>query len=231
MARFEAIGKSLEIYENSESKKEFSDDALSRFDELMEENNEVTSKELPSVLENIFEDVKKKIEGDKFGEMGTNCRSIMNDMETVFEDSNWENLSPEDRAKAFDEVAKRIGRECNIEIKGVKYFWFPPNVRGFENGDGYLHLHEKYLSDSSLKEDALHTLFHEARHTFQNAAIQDPDSYGVDARTAEKWKRNLENYLTPEKFGYYRYYKQPVEVDANEFADYVLKNRGDENGL
>lgn len=225
MNKFEEINLLPEISNNCDTNREFSNESLNRFDELLEGKKKESTTITPSVFEKVIDDLKRKNDGDKYGEMGATCISIIDDMEDVFEDDSWAEMIPEERGKIFDELAQRIGRECGIKIMGVKFFGFPPYVNGYENGDGYLHLHDKYLTEPKLKEDALHTFFHEARHTFQKAAVDNPKLYGVDEKKAEQWEKNLENYLTPEKFGYLRYYMQPVEADANEFADYVLKNK------
>lgn len=228
MNKFEEINKTLEAADiSSKGKTEFSKASLEKFDQLMDDKSK-KSREMSdaSSLSNMIDMIKRRIEGDKYGEMGHKCIAALDEMEDDFEDNNWEQLSSEERAEVLNDLAQKVGFDCGIQIKGVQFFWFPPYANGYENGDGYLHLHEKYLSDPKLKEDALHTLFHEARHTFQNAVVNDPDSFDVDSKIVETWKNNLDNYLTPDKFGYFRYYTQPVEADANAFADYVLKNKG-----
>ena len=204
MNRFSEVDEFIDTNQNI--RPEFSKGALNKFDE-------------------ILDDVKRKIEGDKYGEMGKKCLLVINDMAEQFDTHNWEAYSPDKRAEVLDNLAKRIGKECGVEIKGVRFFGFPPYNRGYVNGDGYIYLHDSHIKDPKLKEDALGVVCHEARHVFQKTAVKNPNAFDVDEKTIAKWKDNFDNYLSAEKFGYYRYFTQPVEVDARAFSEYVVKKK------
>ena len=225
MRKFEVENDFHDIQEtNYKAEIDFDEETLNKFDTLMDEIDSVKHTS-PNVLEKIVDGVKGRFETIKYGEMGNTCISALNDMSEYFVNDRWEVLSPKEKEKTLNILAKKIGVECGINIKGVQFFWIPPEVSGYENGDGYLHLNMKYIADPTLKEDALNTLLHEARHAYQKAVISVPDKYDIDRNMVDVWKNNFDNYLSADKFGYFRYYMQPVEVDARDFAKYVLENK------
>jgi len=110
-----------------------------------------------------------------------------------------------------------------IDIKGAKFFNGPRSSRGYFSGDGYLYLNSDVLYDETQREDALDTIFHEGRHAFQRAAMNDPKTYGISEETAESWRNNQppNNYIRYEQdpIGYA---EQPIEKDAFSFAGSVI---------
>lgn len=227
MNKLEEINKVADVRElNRNTDIKLSKDVLDKFDKLMDSTAKKSSESIISSLFNdVTNDIKRNIDVNECGAMERNCISAINDMSEKFEDKNWETYSPEERAEVLDLLAKRIGKDCKINIKGVQFFKIPPNLRGMEVGNGYLYLHNDYLEQPELKDEALNTLLHEARHTFQKAVVNNPEQYDVDVETVKRWKNNFKHYLDPEKFGYIRYYIQPVELDANMFAEYVLNHK------
>lgn len=83
-------------------------------------------------------------------------------------------------------------------------------------------LNESLLEDSNPRE-VIMTDLHEIRHDFQNKAVKMPLSIDIDDAIINIWKENFDNYISPE-FDFEAYSKQPVEVDANDFATTVFDN-------
>lgn len=73
------------------------------------------------------------------------------------------------------------------------------------------------LLENSNPEEAMKTILHESRHAFQHYAIEHPDRVSVDMDTISVWKENDEYYIRPE-WDFEAYVNQPLEVDAEEFA-------------
>lgn len=216
------FGKLLEMSKICEAKNVINQESLERFDALMGDSHQSEQ----FILENKIRLFNGKFENKEYGEMGNSCIIILEEMSDYFCDKKWDEITSDDRAKVLSVLVNKVCEACEIDIKGIKYFKVPPYWNGYVNGDGYLYLNQKYLIDSKLKEDALSTFFHEARHAYQRAVVSAPYLYCEDIKTVKTWKNNFDNYLSAEKFGYYRYFNQPVEVDANKFAEYVLKNKG-----
>lgn len=70
-------------------------------------------------------------------------------------------------------------------------------------------------------ETLMKTIFHESRHAFQQYAVDFPNRVSVSENTIAVWKENMDNYILPE-FDFEGYISQPIEVDANLFANRVF---------
>lgn len=79
------------------------------------------------------------------------------------------------------------------------------------------------LLESEDPKEIIMTDLHEIRHDFQDKAVRMPFSVDVDESIISIWKENFENYISPE-FDFEEYSKQPIEVDANNFAALVFDN-------
>ena len=71
-------------------------------------------------------------------------------------------------------------------------------------------------------KDLMNTLLHESRHAFQHRCVKHPESCDVSPKVIEEWKDNQKHYIRPED-DFVAYENQPIEKDANEFADSVMK--------
>lgn len=73
------------------------------------------------------------------------------------------------------------------------------------------------LKDDDTQE-IMNTIMHESRHAYQHFAVKHPELVSVDMETIKKWEDNFNNYIRPE-FDIEEYQNQPVEADANDFAE------------
>lgn len=163
---------------------------------------------------------------DLYGTVEDKALASLSRLSDYFTESGWNQLSQEQRQDALDTLARDAGEAYRTQINGVVFFDGPPNERGYFNGDGYLYINSDCLSDPKNRLDAIDTIYHEGRHAFQHAAISNPSKYGITSEQAQRWQENFNHYLSSSKFGYERYFNQPVEADAFGFADYVIKNGG-----
>ena len=151
------------------------------------------------------------------------CVDLLKSKKNSFTADKWSKLSFQQRADALSGLAVDAGRAMRIDIKGAKFFNGPRSSRGNFSGDGYLYLNSDVLYDETQREDALDTIFHEGRHAFQRAAMNDPKTYGISEETAESWRNNQppNNYIRHEQdpIGYA---EQPIEKDAFSFAGSVI---------
>ena len=163
---------------------------------------------------------------DVYGAVDDKAIASLYRLSDYFTESGWNQLSQEQRKDALDTLARDAGEAYRTQINGVVFFDGPPNERGYFNGDGYLYINSDCISDPRNRLDAIDTIYHEGRHAFQHAAISNPSKYGITSEQAQRWQDNFNHYLSSSKFGYERYFNQPVEADAFGFADYVIKNGG-----
>lgn len=99
----------------------------------------------------------------------------------------------------------------------------PPNSLGAYNPEtNSITLNSRMLENSDPKE-LMSTLLHESRHAFQQYAVDHPTRVTVDAGTIARWEYNMNNYIKPE-WDFEAYNCQPIEVDAETFAENAMKN-------
>lgn len=91
-----------------------------------------------------------------------------------------------------------------------------------DSGTNVVAINDMLLENEDPKEIIM-TDLHEIYHDFQDKAVKMPFSVDVDESIINIWKENFENYISPE-FDYEAYSKQPIEVDANDFAALVFDN-------
>lgn len=184
----------------------------------------------PDRIEEIVQQKREAAEIDFFnnlyGKVDERTLGAFNRLSSFFSKDTWETLDKEEREDALNTLAVDVGDAYRTDIKGVIFFDGPPQSRGYYNGNRYLYLNSDCLSISENRVDALDTIFHEGRHAFQHAAVNEPHKHGVTSEQARIWDDNFKHYLTSEKFGYDRYYNQPVEADAFSFAEYIIKSGG-----
>lgn len=201
--------------------------------------NKIEIPEMPKYLRPLVSDftdfvhtIKEKI-ADLFSpnmEYVGDCTGIKEcseALEKIFTDerlSEWPNYSPEERAEILNEGAHAIGKELGINIIGIKFESMEPQSRGMNSGDGYVVLNSDVLYDPSLIVDAMDTVTHESRHQLQFEAIEHPENFNIAPEVIESWRNNFySGYIKPE-WDFEEYTKQPVEKDAVNFAENIIKN-------
>ena len=141
---------------------------------------------------------------------------------------NWRNLDMEQRVDALNQFEKKI---AEIEMRSplpVVHEMMPVGNYGYCDGEKLV------ISDSQLESNTyddyremLDTLFHEGRHAYQfyNLGVQRTEQ---SDELIQSWDSNLNKlgYQNASSVGFYRYYTQPVEVDARLFAETVIKKIG-----
>ena len=135
------------------------------------------------------------------------------------------NLSPEERAYALQQIISKTASLLNVDInqividdlKGLYGYYNDKNKTIAINIEQIV---EEPMTIESAKE-LLITVFHELRHAYQHYAARNPSQYGADKLTASIWRTNYKNYVQCSK-NPKRYYIQPVEQDARNFALSVL---------
>lgn len=147
-------------------------------------------------------------------------------------EENWAVLSVDRRLAALNEMERALAQQETrkpCEVKGI-----PDESRRIgADGEPILRGHndpiEKeiqidpiLLSGDRPPYQAVETYFHEARHAYQDYAIEHPEIHDGPEQVAD-WQKNDAAYIGEEdieldfaKFSHYRW--QPVEADANRIA-------------
>ncbi len=91
------------------------------------------------------------------------------------------------------------------------------NLGAFSPGSKRIELNARLLNESNPR-NLMETIMHESRHAYQDYAVNHPEKVSVDPRTIAIWDYNFKHYISAE-YDYEAYYHQPVEADANDFAN------------
>ena len=138
-------------------------------------------------------------------------------------------LSLEERKQFVREFVSGLAETMGVTIDHVEFDKMPDNCYGScELNRPLLHINEKFLkspSDPSFALDnLLNTSVHELRHQYQKEAVSDPARSCASPAQIEAWRKNFlpGNYI-PAKEDYLGYRMQPVEKDAFDFADEIVR--------
>ena len=91
------------------------------------------------------------------------------------------------------------------------------NLGAFNPITKQIDLNADLLTEDDTQQ-VMETIMHESRHAYQDFAVNHPEQVSVDVETIKEWKENFLHYIRPE-FDFEAYVNQPVEADANDFAE------------
>lgn len=154
----------------------------------------------------------------------------ISDMMTCIEGlefSEWKELSYEERMEVLQKVEFKIAEiahrpACHVSSKSLgegHYGYYTP-------GTNSLVVNSDVMSSNSFSDykETLDTLIHEGRHAYQDYNLNERE---VHPRSGDvsNWRLNEERfgYQDAEHCGFKAYVLQPVEADANAFAEDVIK--------
>jgi hypothetical protein len=139
--------------------------------------------------------------------------------------SEWGNMSYEQQNRVVQEYSKAIAEGLNIDFKGIVFEQMKPTDLGYNRGDGYIYLNDNFLKDSSQIISLIDTVAHEARHQFQQEAIQNPEKFGLDQATVSEWSAGINNYTDKYATEYdpWGYFYNPIEIDARYFGESMVR--------
>lgn len=142
---------------------------------------------------------------------------------------NWKELSVEQRVEAMNQMEQKVARIAMREPVPVYCEDLKNGIMGLNTGDKLI-IDEQQMSDSSYESylQALDTLFHEGRHSYQKYNLLVKRVEQSDELVGS-WIANYQlsydngNRLIFKEYGMLRYYTQPLEVDARLYAETVMR--------
>lgn len=141
----------------------------------------------------------------------------------IFRD--WDSLSPETKENMVKKYADSVAKAFEIvEYHGVHFEDMSPNLLGYNNGDGSIHLNRHYLTNNLVSPiELIDTITHELRHQYQSEAVRDLHNIPDDVR--EEWEVGFSNYTTESPYVYdpWGYIYNPLEIDSNYVAGTVVR--------
>ena len=156
-------------------------------------------------------------------EMKKGCIDLVSKFFNEGKDHDFAEKGLEGRCEIAYQFYDGIKQEMDIDAK----LSFDPTMARKELGcynpaNNTIRLNANYLETPDCK-DLMNTLLHESQHAFQHRCVKHPESCDVSPKVIEVWKDNQKHYIRPED-DFVAYENQPIERDANDFADSVMKD-------
>lgn len=151
----------------------------------------------------------------------------MRDALEPFEQSNWDNMSLEQKKEAVEDLRDSVAEDLGLQEKpDVKYYNNEDDgdFGGYSPSENAIYINEYNMGDAKETAD---TIAHESRHCWQHEVAENSDN-----PQAQEFKENFDDYIRPED-DYRGYRNQPVEADARDYARNITDNipEKNENGV
>lgn len=151
----------------------------------------------------------------------------MRDALEPFEQSNWDNMSLEQKKEAVEDLRDSVAEDLGLQEKpDVKYYNNEDNgdFGGYSPSENAIYINEYNMGDAKETAD---TIAHESRHCWQHEVAENSNN-----PQAQEFKENFADYIRPED-DYRGYRNQPVEADARDYARNITDNipEKNENGV
>ena len=139
---------------------------------------------------------------------------------------NWMYLSPAERQEISQAYAAEVAEAFELEkYTGVIFEDLEPNVLGYNNGDGSIHLTNNLLADLGSPLDVVDTITHELRHQYQSECING--YHNVSDEVKNEWAAATAIYDSnshPWAFDPWGYKYNPLEIDSRYAGETVVRN-------
>lgn len=133
----------------------------------------------------------------------------------------WANSSFAERIEALNDLENFLAAEDGRQLCEISGASLGPSTRGQHYYDSQSNEHIDLNSDlinDQYPYQAVETLFHEERHSYQHHVVQNPELANDQAQLKD-WQMSEENgYIQPDEINFSTYRWQPTELDANELA-------------
>ena len=172
----------------------------------------------------VTKDANESNESDNDSVKGEVSDELKNALEP-FEQSNWDNMSPEQQKEAVSELRDSVADDLGLQEKPtVKYYNNDDDTDfgGYSPSENAIYINEHNMGDAKETAD---TIAHESRHCWQHEIADNSDN-----PQAQAFKENFDDYIRPED-DYRGYRNQPVEADAREYAKNITDHIPDKKTI
>ena len=148
---------------------------------------------------------------------------VLRNTEGLRED-RWSTLDVTDRLGVLSDVEARMANmQGRPPVPVTMESMAPAEYGGYSSDQRQITLNENHLSgDTMPATEFADTIVHEGRHAYQDYAVQHP-GFVSDQKTVDAWADNQSHYRDMQTYGADRYREQPLEKDAWEYAERVVK--------
>lgn len=132
-------------------------------------------------------------------------------------------LPLEERKAYFEnEFLPKIAAEMDVETAFLGWFGDESTIGFYSEEKRGVALNELFLASDNeyILGFFINTVIHECKHAMQWDAVSGRNTHGYSEQLISVWRRNYEDYIQPRESDE-GYVKQPVEWDANSFAEDV----------
>ena len=130
-----------------------------------------------------------------------------------------------EKREFINRIHELISRDLKIDgveilYKSKEYFCAEYVSAHFNPLSYRIYINEDWLIRADTVE-IIRVVAHEMRHAYQKANIDYPQFFiGYEkSETIELWKRNFDNYCSPNNENLSSYSDQSIELDADKYAD------------
>lgn len=186
-----------------------------------------TAQEKPNIMSYQFPEAAQFNEGINEGrDFGLNeCTEAALEIFNPGVISEWTDMSLEERKGLALMYADKVAEAFDlVNYQGVYIEEMEPNVLGFNNGDGSIHLNESILEGEVSPLQVIDTITHELRHQYQSECIRGYHDVPDEVRVEWGMATAIYNYDDPTCYDPWGYHYNPLEIDSNYAANTVVHN-------
>lgn len=180
----------------------------------------LTEAEIKTIAYESFLEIEKENNSD----LQNDVFSLLDDPR--FNEERWNNSTQKEREEMLNEylaiILSIMGLD-NTESELVfsddmKHSTTGSNTYNKDSKRCNITINSDYLNDPDGYEIIIETVIHEARHSYQRDAVDNPKKYDnvLTDETIKAWEYSFDNYSNDK--GYEWYVNQSVEYDAKNFA-------------
>ena len=156
---------------------------------------------------------------------------MMNDLFNKFSTQNWSNLFANDKLSLLQSLENQMADIQGRDARTIVPFHNEDGILGVYSKDDpkHLYLNEDffYSYSSGIQYEAMNTVFHEGRHAYQDDCVNGKIHSNESNEKLNSWGRNFDVYNDPQEVAFYEYRFQPIEDDANNYANSMMESLRD----
>lgn len=150
------------------------------------------------------------------------------------DDETFQTLTYEQKCDAIRALIYCEARYMGLYEIDVVFKELKDKTRGeYVHEDKTIYVDSRIIKDGGTNEEIMNICLHESRHVYQHMLVElyikaTPEQRNLIAFTGNgvaNWVENYKDYhsSTDDEEGFMKYYQQPIEVDARNYAEKAIK--------
>lgn len=151
------------------------------------------------------------------------CAEAATDIFNAAVIEEWPNLTYEQRRDLALAYAEKVAEAFELEeYYGTIIEQLDPDILGYNQGDGYIHLTSDLLNPMLSPFEIINTITHELRHQYQNECVRGYHDVSDEVRNEWAVASDIYNYNDPYCYDPWGYRYNPLEIDSNYAGNTVI---------